>query len=179
MFDGKKEYERSIPHYKEALAIKHAIAGISSDESMSPEDRMNPDVIRAMVIQALDEHGFLRIHKATLSVAVTHQRLAMVYVKVSRLIIFVETDFHILTNKILVHFPVQQQKYGDAFFHFIKALRLREFSQLITIVSHITFSSFLICAHRIRAESTRKRPFLGWQSPLQYGKFVALFIHPF
>lgn len=85
IFDNKNEYQRSIPHYKEALTIKNAIAGIPTDDSRYLGDNINLDVIHAMVIQALNENNLILIKKTTLSVSVTHQRLAMVYVNVSLL----------------------------------------------------------------------------------------------
>lgn len=85
MFDMKKEYQRSLPHYEEALSIKNAIAGFRDRDSMSLVDQVDPDENRAMVLQSLDkDHEFPRINKATLSASVTRQKIAMVYVKVSR-----------------------------------------------------------------------------------------------
>lgn len=79
----KKEYQRSLPHYEEALAIKNAIAGFSASDSMSLVDQVNPDDNRAMVLQSLyKDHDFPRTNKATLSASVTRQKIAMVYVKV-------------------------------------------------------------------------------------------------
>ena len=89
MFDNKREYQRSTPHYEEALSIKNSIAGILTDDSGHFGDHsMNSDIIRAMIVHALNEHGCLRVNKATLSASVTHQRLAMVYVEVSLVISF-------------------------------------------------------------------------------------------
>jgi hypothetical protein len=89
MLDIKREYERSIPHYEEALSIKYAMAGIPTDDSEHFGDHsMNSDVIRAMIIQALNEHDCFDVNKATLSASVTHQRLAMVYVEVCLIISF-------------------------------------------------------------------------------------------
>lgn len=128
IFDNKNEYQRSIPHYEEALAIKNAIAGIPADDSRYLGDNINSDVIRAMVIQALDEDNLILINKTTLSASVTHQRLAMVYVNVSLLhpLHFVSADLFSLTSNTTLIIPLQQQKYGDALFHFLKALRIRE-----------------------------------------------------
>ena len=69
VFDIKKDYQRSKPHYEEALAIKNAIAGFSST-AMSIVDQANPDDIRTLVLQSLtsEDDGYCQINKATLSV---------------------------------------------------------------------------------------------------------------
>jgi len=100
MFDIKKEYVRSLPHYEEALSIKNAIAGFSAKDSMSAADQVNQDENEALVLQSLNkDHEFPRINKATLSASVTRQKIAMVYVK--------------------------QRKYDHALFHFSHALRIQ------------------------------------------------------
>lgn len=82
MFDIKREYQRSLPHYEEALAIKNAIAGFSAQESMSLVDQVTSDN-RALVFQSLyEDYDFPRTNKATLSAAATRQKIATVYVKV-------------------------------------------------------------------------------------------------
>ena len=84
MFDIKKEYIRSLPHYEEALAIKNAIAGFSAKDSMSLVNQVNLDENEALVLQSLHkDQEFPRINKATLSASVTRQKIALVYVKVS------------------------------------------------------------------------------------------------
>jgi tetratricopeptide (TPR) repeat protein len=100
VFDIKKEYQRSKPHYEEALAIKNAIAGFSSTV-MSIGDQANPDESRALVLHSLtgEDHGYCQINKAALSASVTRQRIAMVYVKL--------------------------RKYDHALFHFSHALRIQ------------------------------------------------------
>mmetsp|Transcript_26648 Transcript_26648/g.63910 ORF Transcript_26648/g.63910 Transcript_26648/m.63910 type:complete len:2683 (+) Transcript_26648:137-8185(+) len=100
MFDIKKEYQRSLPHYEEALAIKNAIAGFSERDTMSLVDQANPDDNRDLVLQSLHKDlEFPRINKATLSASVTRQKIAMVYAK--------------------------QRKYDHALFHFSHALRIQ------------------------------------------------------
>ena len=84
MFDIKKDYVRSLPHYEEALTIKNAISGLSSTESMSLFNQANPDENEALVLKSLrKEHELPLINKATLSASVTRQKIAAVYVKVS------------------------------------------------------------------------------------------------
>jgi len=100
MFDIKKEYKRSLPHYEEALAIKNAIAGFSDKDSMSLVNKVDRDENEALVLQSLHkDHEFPRINKATLSASVTRQKIAGVYVK--------------------------QRKYDHALFHFSHALRIQ------------------------------------------------------
>lgn len=85
MFDIKKEYSRSMPHYEEALAIKNAIAGFCDQDSMSLVDQIGATDNRALVFQSLyEDYETPRTNKATLSAAVTRQKIAMVYVKVCR-----------------------------------------------------------------------------------------------
>ena len=107
MFDIKKEYQRSLPHYEEALAIKNAIAGFSERDTMSLVDQANPDDNRDLVLQSLHKDlEFPRINKATLSASVTRQKIAMVYAKVSsfirtkRKLSYVPRQFH-LTHHLL------------------------------------------------------------------------------
>jgi len=100
MFDIKKDYRRSLPHYEEALAIKNAIAGFSARDSMSLVDQVNPAENGALILQSLHkDHEFPRINNATLSASVTRQKIATVYVK--------------------------QRKYDHALFHFSHALRIQ------------------------------------------------------
>ena len=100
MFDIKKEYNRSLPHYEEALAIKNAIAGFSTRDSMSLVEQVNPEESRALVLQSLHkDHKLPRINNATLSAAVTRQKIASVYVK--------------------------RGKYDHALFHFSHALKIQ------------------------------------------------------
>ncbi|KAL7543830.1 hypothetical protein ACHAXR_013162 [Thalassiosira sp. AJA248-18] len=82
MFDIKKEYNRSLPHYEEALAIKNAIAGFSAQDSMSLVNQGHPEDNQTLVLQSLNKDvEFPRINKATLSAAVTRQKIATVYAK--------------------------------------------------------------------------------------------------
>lgn len=84
VFDMKKEYNRSLPHYEEALAIKNAVAGFAAKDCMSLVEQIDPDESRALVLQSLHEdHEFPRINKATLSASVTRQKIAAVYANVS------------------------------------------------------------------------------------------------
>ena len=84
MFDFKKEYARSLPHYEEALAIKNAIAGFNTKDSMSVVKQMNVNENEALVLQSLNkDEPFPHINKATLSASVTRHKIAAVYVKVS------------------------------------------------------------------------------------------------
>jgi tetratricopeptide (TPR) repeat protein len=80
MFDIKGDYERSLPHYEEALAIKNAIAGF--DDSTLLVEQVNPEENRALVLRSLHkDQEFPRINKATLSASMTRQRIATVYLK--------------------------------------------------------------------------------------------------
>lgn len=99
LYDIKKEYTRSLPHYEEALAIKNAIAGIRSTDSMPLFDQGNPEKNEVFVHKLLQEedHELPLINKATLSASVTRQKIAAVCVK--------------------------QKKYDYALFHFSHALR--------------------------------------------------------
>jgi len=100
MFDLKKEYQRSLPHYEEALAIKNAISGFSAQDSMSLVDQAKPGDNRALVFQSLyEDYEFPRCNKATLSAAHTRQKIAMVYVK--------------------------RKMYDHALFHFSHSLRIQ------------------------------------------------------
>lgn len=84
VFDIKKEYQRSKPHYEEALAIKNAIAGFQPT-SICFTDQSDLDDCRALVLQSLtsENHGYFQTNKAVLSASLTQQKIAMVYVKVS------------------------------------------------------------------------------------------------
>ena len=80
----KKEHDRSLPHYEEALTIKNALAGFSdsggSDFSLADEKDN-------FILRCLDDNTELPvISKATLSTAMTHIRMASVYAKVCLLI---------------------------------------------------------------------------------------------
>ena len=77
VFDIKKEYQRSKPHYEEALAIKNAIAGFQ------PTSRCFAD--QSSLLQSImsEDDGYFQANKGSLSASLTHQKLAMVYVKVS------------------------------------------------------------------------------------------------
>lgn len=87
MFDIKKEYASSLPHYEEALAIKNAIAGLSSTDSSSLFNQANPGENEALVLKSLHKGQELPlINKATLSASVTRQKIAAVYVKASSLV---------------------------------------------------------------------------------------------
>ena len=89
LFDIKKEYQRSLPHYEEALAIKNAIAGYGTGDSTSllAPVVVDPNENEALVLKSLDEDtGLPEITKATLSAAMTRQKMASVYAKVRKLI---------------------------------------------------------------------------------------------
>jgi tetratricopeptide (TPR) repeat protein len=98
MFDIKKEYNRSLPHYEEALSIKIAIAGLTGMDATM--DQATPGQNRALVLQSLHkDDDFPRINQATLSASVTRQKIASVYVK--------------------------QRKFDQAIFHYSIALRIQ------------------------------------------------------
>lgn len=82
----KGEYHRSLPHYDEALKIKNAIAGFSSSEStalLAPAS-VNPKENMSLVLRSLEEDLELpQVTKATLSVSMTHKKMASIYAKVS------------------------------------------------------------------------------------------------
>lgn len=82
----KQEYHRSLPHYDEALKIKNVVAGLSSSESsavLSPAS-VNPKENVTLVLRSLDEDLELpQVTKATLSVSMTHKKMASIYAKVS------------------------------------------------------------------------------------------------
>ena len=86
LFDMKEEYHRSLPHYDEALKIKNAIAGFSSIEStalLAPAS-VNPKENVSLVLKSLEEDLELpQVTKATLSVSMTHKKMASIYAKVS------------------------------------------------------------------------------------------------
>jgi hypothetical protein len=76
----KKEHDRSLPHYEEALTIKNALAGFSdsggSDFSLTDEKDN-------FILRCLDDNTELPVvSKATLSTSMTHIRMASVYAKV-------------------------------------------------------------------------------------------------
>ena len=101
VFDIKKEYNRSLPHYEEALAIKNAIAGFGAKDFMSLVDQVNTNNNDALVLHSLNKDiEFPRTNKATLSASVTRQKIATVYAR--------------------------QKKYDHALFHFSHALRIRK-----------------------------------------------------
>ncbi len=83
----KEEYHRSLPHYDEALKIKNAIAGFSSSEStalLAPAS-VNPKENVSLVLRSLEEDLDLpQVTKATLSVSMTHKKMASIYAKVSQ-----------------------------------------------------------------------------------------------
>ena len=82
----KEEYHRSLPHYDEALKIKNAIAGFNSIEStalLAPAS-VNPKENVSLVLKSLEEDLELpQVTKATLSVSMTHKKMASIYAKVS------------------------------------------------------------------------------------------------
>ena len=82
----KEEYHRSLPHYDEALKIKNVIAGFSSSEStalLAPAS-VNPKENVSLVLRSLEEDLELpQVTKATLSVSMTHKKMASIYAKVS------------------------------------------------------------------------------------------------
>jgi hypothetical protein len=84
LFDMKEEYHRSLPHYDEALKIKNVIAGFSSSESpalLAPAS-VNENV--SLALRSSEEDLELpQVTKATLSVAMTHKKMASIYAKVS------------------------------------------------------------------------------------------------
>lgn len=86
LFDIKEEYHRSLPHYDEALKIKNVIAGFSSGEStalLAPSS-LNPRENVSLVLRSLEEDLELpQVTKATLSVSMTHKKMAAIYAKVS------------------------------------------------------------------------------------------------
>ena len=136
VFDIKRDYQRAIPHYEEALAIKNAIAGFSS-AATSLGEQANPDASRTLVLKSLasEDDGYCKINKATLSASVTRHKIAMVYVKVSVLpkISMLCHFASVRTNRthaeyiIVSQFVVPQlRKYDHALFHFAHALRIRE-----------------------------------------------------
>jgi tetratricopeptide (TPR) repeat protein len=133
VFDIKRDYQRAIPHYEEALAIKNAIAGCSS-AATSLGEQVNPDASRALVLKSLasEDDGYCKINKATLSASVTRHKIAMVHVKVSVLQKYpcfasVRTNRTHAEYIILSQLVVPQlRKYDHALFHFAHALRIRE-----------------------------------------------------
>jgi tetratricopeptide (TPR) repeat protein len=133
VFDIKRDYQRAIPHYEEALAIKNAIAGFSS-AATSLGEQVNPDASRALVLKSLasEDDGYCKINKATLSASVTRHKIAMVHVKVSVLQKYpcfasVRTNRTHAEYIILSQLVVPQlRKYDHALFHFAHALRIRE-----------------------------------------------------
>ena len=89
-----------MPHYEEALAIKNAIAGFCDQDSMSLVDQIGATDNRALVFQSLyEDYETPRTNKATLSAAVTRQKIAMVYVKVCRQYFFAQCTLcdHVFT----------------------------------------------------------------------------------
>ena len=79
LFDIKKEHDRSLPHYEEALKIKNALAGFDSKgyESILANESDK------LVLKCLDDDTELPIvTKATLPTAMTHLRMASLYAKV-------------------------------------------------------------------------------------------------
>ncbi len=85
LFDIKKDYKRSLPHYEEALAIKNAIAGYDASDSASLLAPATADANASddLVMRSLDEDIELpEINKATLSAAMTRTKMASVYAKV-------------------------------------------------------------------------------------------------
>ena len=79
LFDIKKEHDRSLPHYQEALKIKNALAGFDTNgyESILPNESDK------LVLKCLDDDADLPIvTKATLPTAMTHMRMASLYAKV-------------------------------------------------------------------------------------------------
>jgi len=102
LFDMKEEYHRSLPHYDEALKIKNVIAGFSSSEStalLAPAS-VNPKENVSLVLRSLEEDLELpQVTKATLSVSMTHKKMASIYAK--------------------------QNKLGLALFHYTNALRIQ------------------------------------------------------
>jgi hypothetical protein len=79
LFDMKKEHDRSLPHYEEALTIKNALAGLDTGGTDYALTNENDNFI----LRCLDDNSELPvISKATLSTAMTHIRMASVYAKV-------------------------------------------------------------------------------------------------
>jgi len=84
LFDIKKDYKRSLPHYEEALAIKNAIAGYVASDSAALLAPAAADANDSgdLVMRSLDEDIELpEINKATFSAAMTRTKMASVYAK--------------------------------------------------------------------------------------------------
>lgn len=80
LFDMKKQHDRSLPHYEEALTIKNALAGFGDSQG---SDFTLTDEKDNFILRCLDDNTELPvISKATLSTAMTHIRMASVYAKV-------------------------------------------------------------------------------------------------
>lgn len=80
LFDMKKQHDRSLPHYEEALTIKNALAGLGDSQG---SDFTLTDEKDNFILRCLDDNtGLPVISKATLSTAMTHIRMASVYAKV-------------------------------------------------------------------------------------------------
>ena len=77
----RKDHDRSLPHYEEALTIKNALAGFDSGLSnYTLTNEKDNFVLRCLESKDTE---LPVISKATLSTAMTHIRMASVYTKVS------------------------------------------------------------------------------------------------
>jgi hypothetical protein len=127
LFDIKKEYNRSLPHYEESLAIKNALSGLGARDATSllAPVVVSPSDNDALVLQSLDENiDLAEITKATLSTAMTHQKLASVYAKVRVFLVALSVE---TTVSYYFLSTLKQKKWYDlSLFHYCRALKIRK-----------------------------------------------------
>jgi hypothetical protein len=127
LFDIKKEYNRSLPQYEESLAIKNALSGLGARDATSllAPVVVSPSDNDALVLQSLDENiDLAEITKATLSTAMTHQKLASVYAKVRVFLVAVSVE---TTVSYYFLSTLKQKKWYDlSLFHYCRALKIRK-----------------------------------------------------
>jgi hypothetical protein len=127
LFDIKKEYNRSLPQYEESLAIKNALSGLGARDATSllAPVVVSPSDNDALVLQSLDENiDLAEITKATLSTAMTHQKLASVYAKVR--VFLVALSFETTVSYYFLSTLKQKKWYDLSLFHYCSALKIRK-----------------------------------------------------
>ena len=121
----KKDHDRSLPHYEEALTIKNALAGFDSggtEHALTLTNDKDNFVLRCLESKDTE---LPVVSKATLSTSMTHIRMASVYAKAS---FYFHSVSCLLVCALHLH-PLssisQKKLYNHSLRHYCQALKIQ------------------------------------------------------